>query len=106
MRNDDEPRERRRGIREDFGREAGRKAERKLRARREGDRGVWFGLGMFGLVGWSVAIPTLLGLGLGLWLDDTFPGGPSWTITGLLVGIATGCVNAWVWVRRESGGEP
>ena len=29
------------------------KAARKLRAREEGDRGVWFGLGMMGLVGWS-----------------------------------------------------
>lgn len=106
MWSDDGTRERRWGSREEFGHEAGRKAERKLRARREGDRGVWFGLGMFGLVGWSVAIPTLLGLAVGLWLDETFSGGPSWTLTGLLVGMAAGCLNAWVWVRRESRGEP
>jgi F-type H+-transporting ATPase subunit epsilon len=35
----------------------GRKAERKLRARRAGRRGVWFGLGMFGLVGWRWRCP-------------------------------------------------
>ena len=44
----------------------GRKAERKLRARRTGRRGVWFGLGMFGLVGWAVALPTVVGVALGL----------------------------------------
>jgi len=26
---------------------------------------------MMGLIGWSVAIPTLLGAALGLWLDGT-----------------------------------
>lgn len=88
-------------------REIGRQARRKLAARREGDRGVWFGLGMFGLVGWSVAVPTLMGIGLGLLLDRhlTAPGRVSWTLTGLLVGVVVGCVNAWYWVQRESRGE-
>lgn len=79
----------------------GSKAERKMRARRQEDRGVWFGLGMFGLVGWAVAVPTLLGILLGVWLDDRFPGKPSWTLTLLFVGVILGCVNAWFWVRRE-----
>jgi ATP synthase protein I len=42
-----------------------RRIGRKSRARDEGERGAWFGLGMFGLVGWSVALPTLAGLALG-----------------------------------------
>jgi ATP synthase protein I len=46
----------------------GAKAKRKLKARRNSAQGVWFGLGMMGLIGWSVAIPTLLGAALGLWL--------------------------------------
>jgi ATP synthase protein I len=37
--------------------------------------GVWFGLGMMGLIGWSVAVPTLLGAALGIWLDNRYPGG-------------------------------
>ena len=45
------------------------KAARKLRARRHVTRTVWFGLGMMGLIGWSVGILTLLGVALGLWLD-------------------------------------
>lgn len=82
--------------------EIGRKARRKLKARGERRRGVWFGLGMFGLVGWAVAVPTLLGIVLGLWLDSLFPGRISWTLTFLFVGIMLGCLNAWYWVSRES----
>lgn len=32
----------------------GAKAARKLKARRHSHPGVWFGLGMMGLIGWSV----------------------------------------------------
>lgn len=76
-----------------------RKAARKLRA--QGERGVWFGLGMSGLIGWSVAAPTLLGAMLGLWLDRRHPGAHSWTLTLLIVGLAIGCLNAWHWVTQE-----
>ncbi len=82
--------------------EIGRKAERKLKAQAERRKAVWFGLGMFGLVGWSVAVPTILGIALGLWLDAHLAGTVSWTLTFLFVGIALGCLNAWYWVRKES----
>jgi len=75
---------------------------RKLRARRRGDRGPWFWLGMFGLVGWSVAIPTVIGVLVGAWLDRRFPGQASWTLTMLLIGVAVGCWTAWYWIGRES----
>lgn len=79
-----------------------RKEQRKERARRRGDRGPWFWLGMFGLVGWSVAIPTLAGIMVGVWLDRRFPGRISWTLTMLFLGAAVGCWTAWYWVKRES----
>ena len=81
--------------------EVGAKAARKLRARRHVTRTVWFGLGMMGLIGWSVAIPTLLGAVLGLWLDKHYPGPHSWTLTLLFIGLIIGCINAWHWVTRE-----
>jgi len=83
--------------------EIGTKEERKIKARREKDRGVWFGLGMFGLVGWSVAIPTLIGIVAGLWIDKTWPGRYSWTLMGLVLGVIVGCINAWYWLKKESG---
>jgi ATP synthase protein I len=83
----------------------GRKAARKLRARRTGRRGVWFGLGMFGLVGWAVALPTVAGVALGLWLDARFPSRVSWTLSLLFLGALLGSLNAWYWVKRESRDE-
>lgn len=79
-----------------------RKERRMIRARREGDRGVWFGLGMFGLVGWSVAIPTVLCILLGVYLDRRFENRIAWTLNCLFIGIVIGCLNAWYWVKRES----
>lgn len=92
-----------RRAREGLKREVGRKAERKLRARREGDRGIWFGLGTMGMVGWAVMLPTVLGLAVGIWLDARSDGTVSWTLTGLVLGVALGCLNAWYWIRREGG---
>jgi ATP synthase protein I len=82
-------------------REIGAKAKRKLKAQRQGIPGIWFGLGMMGLIGWSVAIPTLLGASLGLWLDRHYSGPRSWTLALLLAGLVIGCLNAWHWVDRE-----
>ena len=81
--------------------EVGAKAARKLKAQRNAPAGIWFGLGMMGLIGWSVAIPTLLGAALGLWLDQRYPGGRAWTLALLVVGLAIGCLNAWHWVAKE-----
>jgi ATP synthase protein I len=81
--------------------EVGAKAARKLRAQRHATPGVWFGLGMMGLIGWSVVVPTLLGAALGLWLDSRHPGKHAWTLALLVAGLAIGCWNAWQWVAKE-----
>lgn len=84
-----------------FSEEVGVKAERKLKARRNPTPGVWSGLGMMGLVGWSVVVPTLLGAALGLWLDKHYPGKHAWTLALLVAGLIVGCFNAWHWVAKE-----
>ena len=81
--------------------EVGAKAERKLKARRHSDQSVWLGLAMMGLIGWSVAIPTLLGAAIGIWLDRHYPGNHPWTLALLMAGLAIGCFNAWHWVAKE-----
>jgi ATP synthase protein I len=78
-----------------------RKGRRKVRARRDRGRSLWYGMGLFGLVGWSVAVPTLVGLALGLWLDGRIDSRFSWTLTLLVGGLIAGCVLAWYWVSRE-----
>jgi ATP synthase protein I len=81
--------------------QVGASARRKQAARRNPAPGVWFGLGMMGLIGWSVAVPTLLGAALGLWLDKHYGGMHSWTLALLVAGLAIGCFNAWNWVAKE-----
>lgn len=78
------------------------KSERKIRFRNKNRKGLLYGLGMFGLVGWSVAIPTLIMLALGIWIDRNYQSPYSWTLMLLVLGISIGCLNAWYWVSRES----
>lgn len=81
--------------------EVGPKEARKVRARRTKDRTLWVGLGMFGILGWSVSVPTVIGALLGVWLDRRLPGSFSWTLALLLGGVTLGCFNAWYWISQE-----
>ncbi len=87
---------------ETLGRKIAAKEARKLRARSEKDEGIWYGLGMMGVIGWSVTIPTLLGIALGVWIDVRWPSRFSWTLMLLFLGVVLGCLNAWYWVKKES----
>lgn len=82
-----------------------RKASRMARARKRKSQSAWLGLGMFGMVGWAVAVPTVAGIALGLFIDARWPGETSWTLALLLAGVALGCLNAWYWVQREGRGD-
>lgn len=73
----------------------------KLKAQRNSAQGVWYGLGMTGLIGWSVVVPTMVGTAFGIWLDNRYRGTHSWTLTLLVVGLTIGCINAWYWVSKE-----
>lgn len=84
-----------------FSHAVGAQETRKLAARRVDARAVWSGFGMFGLIGWSVATPTVLGALGGMWLDKRRAGIHSWTITLLIIGLSIGCANAWHWVAKE-----
>ena len=77
------------------------KQRRKIKARKNHDRGIWFGLGMIGTVGWAIVLPTLLGLALGIWIDRTWPSVISWRLVLMIVGVIVGSFNAFWWVLRE-----
>ena len=57
------------------------KARQMQEARKRRRESAWYGLGMFGLVGWSVAVPTVAGIALGIWIDRNWPGDVTWTLT-------------------------
>jgi ATP synthase protein I len=85
-----------------FSRQIEIKAARKLRAQRAGAQHPWFGLGMFGVIGWSVTVPTLFAAMLGQWLDRHHPGAHSWTLSLLVAGLLLGCANAWHWISDQN----
>ena len=78
-----------------------RKTKRKLEARHKKQKSLFFGLGLFGVVGWSVAIPTIIGAMVGRWLDAGSNMQISWTLTLIFVGMVIGCIIAWNWINRE-----
>jgi len=85
---------------EELSRQVAKKARRKLKAHGE-HQSVWSGLGMFGLIGWSIVFPTLVGTALGVWLDGHYPQSFSWTLSLLILGLLAGCLIAWQWVDKE-----
>ena len=97
MNNTEKPKD----IKQGFIKKIEKKEKRKLRARGKKNQAVWFGMGLFGVIGWSVMMPTVLGIAFGIWADRKWPGQISWTLTFLFAGIILGCLNAWYWVEKE-----
>lgn len=79
-----------------------RDAQRMQRARARRTYSPLRGLGAFGAVGWSVAIPTVGGALLGIWLDRLAPQPFPWTLALILGGLAIGVIVAWDWIAREN----
>jgi ATP synthase protein I len=82
-----------------------KKEKRKMKARSDQGRSIWYGLGMFGLVGWSISIPTLIGIAIGIWIDRTWQHKFSFTLMCMFLGVVIGCSIAWYWVKEESRDE-
>lgn len=78
-----------------------KESAKKIKSKEEGSE-IMFGLGLFGIVGWSVSIPTLMGIGLGVFLDKRFSQSFSWTLTLLFAGIILGSFNAWRWIKEKT----
>ncbi len=79
----------------------GRRAARKQAARDNPGPSPMRGIGVFGVIGWSIAVPTVGGAFLGLWLDRTYPQDFSWTIALILGGVVIGGALAWAWINEE-----
>ncbi len=61
------------------------------------------GISAFGMIGWSIAVPTVGGAFLGLWLDRVAPQNFSWTIALILGGVVLGGLISWAWITKEGG---
>lgn len=63
------------------------------------------GIGTFGMIGWSIVVPTVGGAFLGRWLDRVYPQTFSWTIALILGGVVIGAIIVIGWIKREENGE-
>jgi len=81
-------------------RDVAKKQQRMLRAR-QARKGNWNAIAILGVVGWSVVLPTLAGVAIGVWLDQRWPRRFSWAITLLVTGLVVGCLNAWLRIRED-----
>lgn len=63
------------------------------------------GVGTFGMIGWSIAVPTVGGAFLGIWLDRAAAQDFSWTIALILAGVVLGTLIAGAWVGKEGDGK-
>jgi ATP synthase protein I len=72
---------------------SGKKKLRELR-KRQGESPFWHGIAMLGVVGWTIILPTLVGIFLGQFLDQKWPQAFSWTITLMLGGLTLGFYQA------------
>jgi len=77
------------------------KRRRRRIASRKSSWTVMRGFGAFGMVGWSIAGPTVVGAAIGWWLDRHVEHRISFTLTGMTIGLVTGCWVAWYWIRQE-----
>ncbi len=84
-----------------FSKKIGKIERQKIKAQQTNIQTIWYGLGMMGLVGWSISVPTLIGIFIGRFLDVNFPSERSWTLILIVIGMSIGCFNAWRWLRNE-----
>ena len=49
-----------------------------------------------------MAVPTLLGALLGLWLDHRYPEFTLLDVELLVIGLVIGCANAWHWMDQQN----
>lgn len=86
---------------ERLGQAVKRRRERRERWQRQGERSMGQNLAMIGALGWTIVVPTLLGIFAGRWLDRSFHSGIFWTLGLLVAGLAVGCSLAWKRMHSE-----
>lgn len=58
-------------------------------------------LGQIGVLGWTMILPTLLGVFAGRWLDRTFGTGIFFSAPLLMLGAALGFWFSWRWMHHR-----
>ena len=82
-------------------RAARRAVERAERGRENPEPSLGERLGQIGVLGWMIAIPMLLAVFAGRWLDRTFDTNVFFSGSLLMLGAAFGLWSAWRWMHAR-----
>lgn len=88
-------------LEDEFEVRVGRQRALMEKGKQERGESFWRYVGLIGTVGWSVVVPMVLCVFLGLWLDRKFGSGSKCTLALLLSGLAMGCLSAWRTITKE-----
>ncbi|MCT8973714.1 AtpZ/AtpI family protein [Microbaculum marinisediminis] len=80
---------------------ARRAAARTQGAREDPEPSLGMRFGQIGILGWTIVVPTLVGLFAGRWLDRVFETGVFFSAPLLMLGAAFGFWSAWRWMHRQ-----
>jgi ATP synthase protein I len=76
--------------------------QREAQGRAEPEPSLGSRLGQIGILGWTIVVPTLLGLVIGHWLDRHFGTGVFFAAPLLMVGAGFGLWSAWKWMHSQT----
>lgn len=80
---------------------ARRAAERDRKSVEEPEPSLGVRLGQIGILGWTIIVPTLLGVILGRFIDRSLGTGIFFSAPLIMIGAAFGLWSAWKWMHRS-----
>lgn len=81
--------------------EAAHRAEQRRRQGMENpEPSLGIRLGQIGVLGWTIVVPTLIGVLIGRWLDRALGTGVFFSAPLIMIGAAIGFWSAWKWMHR------
>ena len=75
---------------------------RKLKSQKQGKPNVWQGFGVFGLIGWSIALPLVSLTLVGIWLDERYDHEFSFTLSPIGCGTRYRMPKCMVLAKQET----
>lgn len=80
---------------------ARRAAERDRKSTEQPEPSLGSRLGQIGILGWTIIVPTLLGVILGRLIDRSLQTGIFFSAPLIMIGAAFGLWSAWKWMHRS-----
>lgn len=77
-----------------------RAAERRRQGIETPEPSLGVRLGQIGVLGWTIVVPTLIGVFIGRWLDRHLATGVFFSAPLIMIGAGIGFWSAWKWMHR------